>query len=435
MRNGFLYGNDPPGQYPPSWYAATANSLPPFPAQGGEERADVCIIGGGYTGLSAALHLAVAGYKVIVLEAHRVGWGASGRNGGQVGTGLNKDQAELEARFGKTQAHALWDLSQEAVQLCKDLIQKHAIDCDLQTGIIHADHRARFVADSQAFVHKLQTDYQYDQVSFLDQAALRREVDSPAYYGGTLDLGAAHLHPLNYALGLAKAAQAAGAIIYEQSPVVSYQAGEPVTVKLAEGRVSANYLLLACNGYLDGLEPKIAARVMPINNYIVATEPLPAATARALIRNRYAVADSRFVVSYFRLSADQRLLFGGGENYSFDFPADISALVRPRLLATFPQLAAVKLAYAWGGTLAVTANRLPHFTRLGANVLSASGYSGHGVATATLAGKLMSEVVAGTLERFEVMAKIPSYPFPGGTLLRWPLLVMAMMYYSLRDKL
>lgn len=435
MAGGFLYSNDLPGQYPNSWYAATAHSLPPFPPLVGAVQADVCIIGAGYTGLSAALHLAQAGYTVVALEAHRVGWGASGRNGGQVGTGLNKDQAALEAAFGKTQARALWDLSLEAVQLCKDLIGQHQIRCDLQAGIIHADHRPRFVADSQAFVEKLQTDYGYQAIQFLDQAAIRAEVGSPAYYGGSVNTGAAHLHPLNYVLGLARAAQQAGASLYEQSPVLTYQAGAGVQVQLANGTVKAKHLILACNGYLDGLEPKVAARVMPINNYIVATEPLPASLASTLIRQRYAVADSRFVVNYFRLSADNRLLFGGGESYSFRFPADLQGLVRPRLLAVFPQLQDVHLDYAWGGTLAITANRLPHFARIAPNVFSASGYSGHGVALATLAGKLLAEAVDGTLARFDVMEKIPTWPFPGGTLLRWPLLVTAMLYYSLRDRL
>lgn len=435
MPLGALYTNDQPGQYPASWYVATANPLAEFPSLTDRVTADVCIVGGGYTGLSAALHLAEAGYKVVLLEAHRVAWGASGRNGGQVGTGFNKDQAELESMFGKTQARALWDLSLEAVQLCKDLIHKHKIQCDLQAGIIHADHRQRFVKGSREFVEKLQRDYDYQAIRFLDQAALQQELHSPLYYGGVLNLGAAHLHPLNYALGLAQAAQQAGVRIYERSPVLSYRDGSQVEVSTAQGKVTAQYLILACNGYLDQLAPKVAARVMPINNYIVATEPLSVAQVQDLIPNRYAVADSAFVVNYFRLSADHRLLFGGGESYSFKFPQDIPALVRPRMLRVFPQLANAQIDYAWGGTLAVTANRLPYFARLQPNVFSVSGYSGHGVALATLAGKLLSEVVSGTAERFDVMAKLPNWPFPGGTLLRWPLLVTAMLYYSLRDRI
>ncbi|MFZ1343095.1 NAD(P)/FAD-dependent oxidoreductase [Thiothrix eikelboomii] len=434
MATGFLYSNDQPGQYPASWYAATANTLPDAPQLQGTVIADVCIIGGGYTGLSAALHLAEAGYQVVLLEAHRVGWGASGRNGGQVGTGWNKDQAELEVLVGRTQAQALWDLSLEAVQLCKDLIHKYQISCDLQAGIIHADHRRRFVQASREFAEKLQRDYAYTDIQFLDQAALQQELHSPLYYGGMLNLGAAHLHPLNYALGLAAAAKRAGVVIYERSPAINYTQGAKLAVNTAQGQVTADYLVLACNGYLDDLEPKIASRVMPINNYIVATEPLSMAQIQDLIPNRYAVADSAFVVNYFRMSADQRLLFGGGESYSFKFPKDIPALVRPRMLAVFPQLAKANIEYSWGGTLAVTVNRLPYFTCLQPNVFSASGYSGHGVALATLAGKLLAEALAGTAERFDVMAKLPNWSFPGGTWLRWPLLVTAMMYYSLRDR-
>jgi len=437
MSTGFLYSNDQAGHYPAySWYSATANTLPPRPQLDSVEHADVCIIGAGYTGLSAALHLAQAGYKVVVVEAHRVGWGASGRNGGQVGHGLNKQQDELEARFGQHTAHALWALSLEAVQLCRDLIHQHQIECDLQNGIIHASHRARFVAADQAYVAKMQRDYGYEALRFLDQTAIRELIASNDFYGGTLDENAAHLHPLNFALGLARAAQQAGVMIYEQSPVLNYQtqAGQRVTVNTAHGQVKADYAILACNGYLDDLAPKLAANVMPINNYMVATAPLSQTQAQALLRQSYAVADSRFVVSYFRLSADRRLLFGGGESYSFQFPPAIDALVRPRLQRVFPQLQDVPIDYAWGGTLAITLNRLPNFTRLAPHVYAASGYSGHGVALATLAGKLMAEAVSGTAERFDLMAGLPSYSFPGGTLLRWPLLVLAMFYYSWRDK-
>lgn len=242
------------------------------------------------------------------------------------------------------------------------------------------------------------------------------------------------MHPLNYALGLAAAAAKAGAMIYEQSPVQSYDKADPVRVTTAAGTVTAKYLILACNGYLDALDNKVASRIMPINNFIVATEPMADSERQAIIKNRYAVADSKFVVNYFRFSADNRLLFGGGENYSFNFPADIKQFVRPHMLEIFPQLKGVKLDYGWGGTLAITMKRMPCFMRVAPNIFSAAGYSGHGVALATLAGKLMAEVVSGTTERFDVMSQIKPLPFPGGTLLRWPLLVLAMSWYSLRDR-
>lgn len=434
MAKPFLYSNDEAGRYPASYYAATANTLAAFPAQQGDEQADVCIIGGGFTGLSAALHLAQAGYRVILLEAHKVGWGASGRNGGQLSTGQRLDQDELEKAHGADIARQLWDLSLESVQLCRELIAEHQIECDLQSGIIHADHRRRYVAATRAYVEKLQRDYGHEQIQFLTENAIREQVASPAYYGGSLDLAAAHLHPLNYALGLAKAAAQAGAIIYEQSPVLNYDKGSTLHIQTRNGRVTAKHLILACNGYLDGLENKVAARIMPINNFIVATEPMSDTERREIIKSRYAVADSKFVINYFRFSADNRLLFGGGENYSFRFPDDIKQFVRPHMLEIFPQLQGIKLDYGWGGTLAITLKRMPCFMRVAPNVYSAAGYSGHGVAMATLAGKLMAEVVDGTAARFDVMSRIKSYPFPGGTLLRWPLLVLAMSWYSLRDR-
>jgi gamma-glutamylputrescine oxidase len=432
-RLDLLTANDRPGEYPASWYAATAAPLRRFPPLAGEVEADVCVVGGGYTGLSAALHLAEAGYDVVLLEAQRVGFGASGRNGGQVGSGQRRDQDWLERRLGAARARMLWDMAEEAKALVRALVARHGIACELRPGIIHAAHRPAHAAEYRAEAEKLARDYGYDLVEPLDRAGLAALLDSPAYFGGALDRGGAHLHPLNYALGLARAAAAAGARICEGSRAEAI--GEGPEVRTAAGRVRARFLLVACNGYLGGLLPAVAARVMPINNFIVATAPLGEARARGLIRNDAAVADSRFVVNYFRLSADRRLLFGGGESYGWRFPADIAEVVRPRMLGVFPQLADVAIEYAWGGTLAITVNRLPAFQRLGPGVFSVGGYSGHGVALATLAGKLMAEAVQGTAGRFDVFARLPQRDFPGGAALRWPLLVLAMSWYALRDRL
>jgi gamma-glutamylputrescine oxidase len=278
----------------------------------------------------------------------------------------------------------------------------------------------------------LARDYGYGLVEPLDRDGLRALVGSDAYFGGSIDRGGAHLHALNYALGLARAAAGAGARIFERSRAVAV---EGTGVRTEAGRVRARFLLLACNGYLGGLAPAVAARVMPINNFVVTTEPLGVARATALIPRDAAVADSRFVVNYFRRTADHRLLFGGGESYGWRFPSDIAGLVRPRLLGVFPGLADVAIAHAWGGTLAITVNRMPAFQRLGPGVFSAAGYSGHGVAMATLAGQLMAEAVQGTAERFDVLAGLPQPAFPGGAALRWPLLVLAMSWYALRDRL
>ncbi|MFT3972933.1 MAG: FAD-binding oxidoreductase [Amaricoccus sp.] len=430
-RLDLLTANDRPGAYPESWYAATTPLLPPFPALAGAVEADVCVVGGGYTGLSAALHLAECGFDVALVEASRVGSGASGRNGGQVHSGQRQDQDWLEGRLGPAAARTLWDLAEEAKALVRGLVARHGIDCDLRDGIVAAAHRAAYVPAYHAEAAKLAQVYGYDRVEPLDAAGIRDLLGTAAYHGGSLDRGAAHLHPLAYAIGLARAADAAGVRIFETSRVTAIGAGARPEVRTADGAVRARFVVLAANGYVGHLVPAVSARVMPINNFIVATAPLE----RMPLAEPVAVADSRFVVTYYRPSADGRLLFGGGESYGWRFPADIRALVRPRLAAIYPDLADVALDYAWGGTLAITVNRMPAFQRLAPNVLSASGYSGHGVAMATLAGKLLAEAVAGTAERFDVFARIPQPAFPGGAAMRWPLLVLAMTWYALRDRL
>ncbi|MBI1415917.1 MAG: FAD-dependent oxidoreductase [Limimaricola sp.] len=435
MSHDVLTVNDRPGEYPGSWYAATATPLDKLPRAKGDLRCDVCVVGGGYTGLSAALHLAEKGYDVVLLEAQRVGFGASGRNGGQVGTGQRQDQDELEATVGPEQARRLWALSLDAVQLVRDLVAKHQMGCGFTDGIIHADHRARLVPHSHAYAEKLRTQYGYDKIRPLGLEEMREMVASPAYHGGSLDMGGGHLHPLRYALGLARAARAAGVRIFERSRVTSLGGSTPAIVHTDGARVTADYVVLGCNGYMGHLVPEVAARVMPINNFIVATAPLPEAEARALIKGGHAVADSKFVINYFRMSDDNRMLFGGTESYGDRFPADIGRAVRRPMAQIFPQLADARIDYAWGGTLGITLKRMPHFQRLRGNILTASGYSGHGVAMATLGGQIAAEAIAGQAERFDLMASVPVPRFPGGTALRWPLMVLGMVWFSLRDRL
>jgi gamma-glutamylputrescine oxidase len=418
-----------------SWYAATANLQLDLPPLAGKHSCDVCVIGGGYTGLSTALHLRQLGYSVILLEANRIAWGASGRNGGHVATGQRVDQETLEKMVGLERARELWRLGLEAVDLVCDLIGQHAIDCELKQGNLHVASKPGDIAALPAEVEHLQTVYGYDQIRFIDSAELADMTSAQGFGGATLDSGARHLHPLNFALGLARAALDAGAQLFEGSRVLSYSQGDKVNVKTSRGEVEADYLVLGCNGYLDKLEPRAAGRIMPINNYMLATEPLPEATARQLIRDDTSMSDSRFVINYWKLSADNRLLFGGGESYSRRFPADIKGFVRKYMLRIYPELEHTKIDYGWGGTLAITLKRMPDFGRLGPNVFYAHGFSGHGVPTATLAGKLLAEVISGTAERFDVMAGVPAPRFPGGTLLRWPGLVAGMLFYSLRDRL
>lgn len=420
--------------HPPSYYAATANNDAPVTQLAGDEEADVCIVGAGYTGLSAALHLAERGYSVAVLEAERIGWGASGRNGGQLGVGQRKDQRALEETLGKEWAHRLWDLGLESNALVKDLIARHKIDCDLNPGLLHAGWKAGDAEWLKEEVGHFADEYGYTAMRYVPREEIREMVATDRYHGGILEEAGAHLHPLNYALGLARAAREKGVRIHEQSRVIDVTQTDPAAVRTTGGTVRARHVVLACNGYLGKLEPRVAGTIMPINNFIIATEPL-GARARELIRDDLCVQDTKFVIDYYRLSADGRLLFGGGESYSPKFPDDIASFVRKPMLRVFPQLKDVRIDYAWGGTLAITLTRMPNFGRLTPNVIFAHGYSGQGINIATLGGKLIAEAVAGQAERFDVMAKLKTPKFPGGTLLRYPGLVAGMIFYALKDRL
>lgn len=430
-----MFDRQDPPEHAPSYYVATAHEMPSFPILDEDIRCDVCVIGGGFTGLSAALHLAEAGYDVVLIEGRRVGWGASGRNGGQLGYGQRKAQDDLEDEVGKTHARQLWDLFLEARQLVRDRIAKHNIPCDLRDGSMGVAHKRSYVDYYKGYVEKLQREYDAETIHFLDRDEACEKSGSDVFYGGMIDTDGGHIHPLNYALGLARAARDAGVRIYENTLATGYKAGPPATTRTARGNITSDFVILGCNGYLGKLEGKAAGKIMPINNYVIATEPLDEHVAKALIPGDESVADTRFVVNYWRRSADNRLLFGGGESYSSHFPADIGSFVKPHMVAIYPHLKDVKIDYAWGGTLAITMNRMPHFARLAPNVFTAQGYSGHGVVLTSLAGKLMAEAVAGTAERFDVFARVKTPTFPGGTLLRWPGLVAGMLYYSLRDRI
>jgi gamma-glutamylputrescine oxidase len=426
----FLTANDRPGVHAPSWYAATAHPFPDQPPLTGEVRADVCVVGGGYAGLSAALHLAQAGLSVRLVEAHRVGWGASGRNGGQLSYGPRADITDYERAVGRDDAAKVWAISTQATDLVKRLIADHAIACDLTPGHLEAAWRPSDADAMRAHVDHVRDRYGHNGLRALGRDEIRARVASARYHGGVEDDQGGHLHPLNYALGLARAAMAAGAVIHERSRIVHVEDG---LVRAEAGAVRAEHVVLACNGYLDGLDRAMAARVMPINNFIVATEPL-GDRAAALIPGRECVADSKFVLNYFRLSPDGRLLFGGGETYSHRFPADIAALVRKPMEQVFPQLRGVRIDHAWGGTLAITRTRMPLFLRRG-RVWAVGGWSGAGVHMATMGGMIAAEAIRGDAARWDALARCPAPAFPGGDRLRHPLLVLAMTWYALRDRL
>jgi gamma-glutamylputrescine oxidase len=425
----------PPSGHPDSYYAATANATAPHPQLAGSVYADVCVIGGGFTGVSAALHLAERGYDVVLLEAARIGAGASGRNGGQVISGQRLGVSELEKAFGAERARLLWQLAEEAKATVRHRIARHAIACDLKPGALVAAHKPRDARRLERTAEHLAAAYDYPHARYVSGTGIAEMLATRRYFGGLLDAGACHLHPLNYVLGLADAAGGAGVRVFEHSRVRRIQRTRPPIVGTDQGRVEARFVVLAMNGYLGALMPQLAGWIMPINNFMLATAPLGESAARALIRNDVAVSDTKFVPDYFRLSADHRLLFGGGESYGPRFPEDIKGFVREYMLRVFPQLAGVAVEYGWGGTLAITRTRLPHFARLAPEIFVAHGYSGQGIALATLAGKLIAEAVAGTAERFDVMADLQLRRFPGGMLLRRPALVAGMLYYGLRDRL
>lgn len=428
-----LYANDRKGEYPASYYAATATPLDQFPILQGAVTADICVVGGGYMGLSSALHLAEAGHDVVLIEAHRVGFGASGRNGGQVASGQRRDQDELERMVGRQDARRFWDLAQDANALVRELITRHAMPVTWRAGVAHACWTDAEVHHAHTYAARMARDYVYDQLEPLDQTAIRRLVGSEAFKGGDLDHGAGHIHPLNFAIGLAKAATAAGVRIYERTEALQIAQGAKPQVLTTSGTVTCNHLILAGNGYLGGLVPAYSARVMPINNFMLASEPL-GDRARDILSEPIAVADTKFVVNYWRLSDDNRLLFGGAETYGYRFPDIIKAVTKP-MLEIYPQMRNVTIDYAWGGTLAITTNRMPALMRIAPNILAASACSGNGIAMATMTGKIMGDAVHATSANFDLLANLPQRSFPGGATLRWPLLALAMTWYSMRDRL
>jgi gamma-glutamylputrescine oxidase len=419
-----------------SLYAAEADPALAFPPLTEPARVHVAIIGGGYTGLSAALHLAEGGVEVALLEAEKIGWGASGRNGGQLHSGQRRDQDWLEAHLGRDDARHLWDMAEEAKTLVMDLIARHGIECHWRAGLIETVHKRRLVRDEIGYVEKLKRDYGYDAVEWLDRERLASAIGTDVYFGGRRDAKAGHLDPLKFAQGIARAATKAGARIHEGTRVTKVtRTAEGFELRTEHATVRADIVILAGDGYLHGIDGDVEARVMPIDNYILATRPMGTGRPGGLIPNGEAVSDSRFVVYYFRPTADGRLLFGGGETYSRTPPADTGAFVRRHLIRVYPQLAGVPVEFAWGGAVAITMKRLPFVRRLRPGLYAASGYSGQGVALAPYAGKVLAEAILGDPARLDRFAALPCPPFPGGTLLRQAALVAGMTWYALRDRI
>jgi gamma-glutamylputrescine oxidase len=423
------------GSYPPSYYAASANPSPRRPALTESIAAEICVIGAGYTGLSAALHLAEAGHKVVVLEGARVGWGASGRNGGQIVNGLNASLNTIERRYGGETAAFVGRLVQEGGKIIRGFVTKYGIQCDLKDGNLYAAYTAKQMDELEA-KKKLWRSHGMDDHELLDREGIRRHIGSDVYYGGMIDRTGGHMHPLNLVLGEAAALESLGGIIHEGTCVVSVdQRGAVPVVKTEQGEVRCRTLIICGNAYLGNVVPELMSRVMPVSTQMMATEPLGPERAAQLLPTGLCVEDIRYILDYFRLSADNRLIFGGGVVYGGTDPADVIAKLRPNLQKVYPQLSGVKIDYAWSGNFALSFSRVPQMGRLGPNTYFAHGYSGHGVTGSHLFGRILSEAIQGEMGRFDVFAKLPWYPFPGGRMFRDQYSALGSWYYALRDRL
>ena len=423
-------------RFPSSWYAATLGPSIEAPALQTDATTDCCIIGGGFTGLGAALALARRGQRVHLIEAGPIGWGASGRNGGQVHVGWQQDLPWLEARLGRAMTADLWQAALAARAHLDTLITLDTDLCDYRAGLIHADHRPRQVPDTHAHVAMMRDDWGYDSLIPLDRDALRAMLNTTAYHGGSYDSRGGHLHPLKLAMAMARAAHAAGARLHAHTRCIAL---DPVAdgwrINTPQGAITAGQVLDATGGYARALVGETDAHVLPINNYIATTAPLDPALADNLIRNGAAVSDSRYVVYYFRLTPDHRLLFGGGETYGYRMPHDIGAFVHPHLARIFPQLADVPIEYAWGGTLAISPNRLPFVIEPRPGLYAANGFSGVGVVLAPWLGDAVGRAMAGEANMgYELVKRLPAPRFPGGPRLRWPTQALAMRFMALRDR-
>jgi gamma-glutamylputrescine oxidase len=427
-----------------SYYAATANEMPKYPVLEDNIIADVCIVGGGFAGLSSAIELADRGYKVVVLEANHIGFGASGRNGGQIIAGLACEQGVIENALGFEAAKTVWGMTLEALDLVRERVKRFDIKCDLTDGFLGVSVGEKKGKSLRKWFDSMVTNYNYDSdATWIEPAHIRQWIDSPRYFNGYYDKRSGHLHPLNYCLGLARGAASLGVQIFQHSAVTQMQHGDTVTLSTTKASVKAKFVVLAGNMYLlevsPNLAPKLAKRIMPVGTYIIATEPIEANLAAKLMPKNAAVCDTNFVLDYFRLSAKSklqgpRMIFGGRVSYSAMTPPNLTQKMQARMAEAFPQLANTKVEYTWGGFVDISMNRAPDFGRVAPNVYYLQGFSGHGVALTGLAGKLVAEAISGQAERLDLISKIKHHDFPGGKLLRTPALVLGMAWFQMREK-
>jgi len=425
--------------YPDSYYAASSQRTTDYPSLQADLNRDVCVVGGGYSGLSTAIALREKGYSVVLLEAANIGFGASGRNGGQLVNSFSRDIDHIEKHYGNKTAQALGDMAFEGADLIRDLIKRYHIDCDYKQGGFFAaftDKQMKGLADKKALWQR----FGNNKLATVSAEDIKKIVDTDAYVGGLVDQHCGHIHPLKLALGEAAALVSIGGQVFEQSKAIDIKQfkeglNEKVVVKTANGSVTAKTLVLAGNAYMGNLQPELAKKSMPCGTQIVTTEVLPEALAKSLIPSDYCVEDVNYKLDYYRVTSDNRLLFGGGVTYGGGDPTSIKNFLKPHMDKIFPEMKNYKLEYAWGGDFLLTVSRLPQLGRLGNNIYYTQGYSGHGVNTSHLGGKLLAEAIAGDQSRFDVFAHLPHYNFPGGRMFRVPAVMMGAWYYGLRDKL
>ena len=425
--------------YPDSYYAASANKTINYPSLEGNISTDICVVGGGYSGLSTAIALREKGYNVVLLEGANIGFGASGRNGGQLVNSFSRDIDHIEKHYGNKTAQALGDMAFEGADCIRDLIKRYDINCDYKQGGFFAaftDKQMQGLASKKVLWER----FGNKKLEMIDSHEVKTIVDTNAYVGGLVDQHCGHIHPLKLALGEAEALSSIGGQVFEQSKVIDIlqlteNGNETVLVKTAQGNITAKTLVLAGNAYMGNLQPELAKKSMPCGTQIVTTEVLPDDLAKSLIPSQYCVEDVNYKLDYYRITADNRLLFGGGVTYGGGDPASIKNFLKPHMDKIFPAMKDYKIDYAWGGDFLLTLNRLPQLGRIGNNIYYTQGYSGHGVNTSHLGGKLLAEAIAGDQSRFDVFANLPHYNFPGGRLFRVPAVMMGAWYYGLRDKL
>ncbi|QYJ94744.1 NAD(P)/FAD-dependent oxidoreductase [Shewanella spartinae] len=418
-----------------SYYAASANTKALRDKLSDNIETDVCIIGAGYTGLSSAIHLLEAGFKVTVLEAARVGFGASGRNGGQIVNSFSRDIDTIEKVVGTEQAKLFGQMAFEGGRILKGMVAKYNIQCDLKDGGVFAALNKKQMGHLEAQKALWEKHGHLGHLELLDEQGIRDVVDTERYVGGLLDKSGGHIHPLNLALGEADAVESLGGQIFEDSAVVRVDQGENPVVHTQEGSVKCKFVIVAGNAYLKGLLPELQAKSMPCGTQVITTEPLGEELAHSLLPQDYCVEDCNYLLDYFRLSGDKRLIYGGGVVYGARDPANIEAIIRPKMLATFPQLKDVKIDFTWTGNFLLTLSRLPQVGRIGGNIYYSQGCSGHGVTYTHLAGQILAETINGQAKRFDAFAQLPHYPFPGGHLLQVPFSAIGAWYYTMRDKL